>query len=119
MKIFIASDHAGFELKQILIKKINESENKVVDLGTSSLESCDYPIFARKLVEKLLANNPEYNRGVLICGTGIGMSIAANRNSGIRAALCFNEEMAEMSRRHNNANVLVLGARIIPFSIAE
>lgn len=124
MKLFIASDHAGFQLKSELIKKMHEysdkgnnSEIELVDLGTNSDESCDYPIFAKKLVENLL-NASEKDRGILICGTGIGMSIAANRHSQIRAALCFNEEMAIMSRKHNNANVLVLGARIIDFDVA-
>ena len=124
MKLFIASDHAGFQLKSELIKKMHEysdkgnnSEIELVDFGTNSTESCDYPFFANKLVENLL-NASEKDRGILICGTGIGMSIAANRHSQIRAALCFNEEMAIMSRRHNNANVLVLGARIVDFDVA-
>ena len=124
MKLFIASDHAGFQLKSELIKKMHEysdkgnnSEIELVDLGTNSDESCDYPFFANKLVENLL-NASEKDRGILICGTGIGMSIAANRHSQIRAALCFNKEMAIMSRKHNNANVLVLGARIIDFDVA-
>lgn len=124
MKLFIASDHAGFQLKSDLIKKMreyndkfNDSEIELVDLGTDSDESCDYPIFANKLIENVL-NASEKDRGILICGTGIGMSIAANRHLQIRAALCFNEGMAIMSRKHNDANVLVLGARIIDFDVA-
>ena len=104
MDIFIASDHAGFRLKEFLKKHF-----ELIDLGTDSESSCDYPIFAKKLAEKI---NGE-NCGILICGTGIGMSIAANRFSHIRAALCVNETMAELARQHNDANVLVLGARII------
>lgn len=80
-----------------------------MDLGTHSTESCDYPVFAKNLVNHL----KERDKGILICGTGIGMSITANRFENIRAALCFNEEMATLARRHNDANILVLGARII------
>ncbi len=104
MSIFIASDHAGFELKEYLKTQLN-----LLDLGTHSSESCDYPVFAKKLAIKLKNDD----KGILICGTGIGMSIAANRFKNIRAALCFNEEMATLARQHNDANVLVLGARII------
>lgn len=113
-KICIASDHAGFILKKELLERYSD-KYEVADLGTSSLESCDYPIFAEKLVEHVLENDC---RGILICGTGIGMSIAANRHKKIRATLCYNEEMAEMSRRHNDANVLVLGAKIISLNEA-
>lgn len=109
MDIFIASDHAGFRLKEFLKKHF-----ELIDLGTDSESSCDYPIFAKKLAEKI---NGE-NHGILICGTGIGMSIAANRFSHIRAALCTNETMAKLARQHNDANVLVLGARIISENIA-
>lgn len=104
MSIFIASDHAGFELKEYLKNHFDLS-----DLGTHKSSSCDYPVFAKKLCTQIEKND----KGILICGTGIGMSIAANRFKNIRAALCFNEEMAILSRQHNDANVLVLGARII------
>lgn len=122
MKLFIASDHAGFQLKSELIRQKNLKYSDypdidLIDLGTAGNESCDYPVFANKLVENLI-NASETDRGILICGTGIGMSIAANRYPKIRAALCFNEEMAIMSRRHNKANVLVLGARIINLHVA-
>lgn len=110
MSIFIASDHAGFELKEYLQTQFN-----LLDLGTYSTESCDYPVFAKKLVVRLKNDD----KGILICGTGIGMSIAANRFRNIRAALCFNEEMATLARQHNDANVLVLGARIIPPETAK
>ena len=106
--IFIASDHAGFELKQYLIETLKEG---IRDLGTYSTESCDYPIYAHKLTEEVLNNTNSV--GILICGSGVGMSITANRKNGIRAALCSNEEIAELSRKYNDANVLVLGARFI------
>jgi ribose 5-phosphate isomerase B len=114
MDVYIASDHAGFLLKQLLIERL---AGPLVDLGTNSPENCDYPVFARKLAEKVV--EVAGNRGILICGSGIGMSIVANRYRHIRAALCFNESMAQMSRQHNNANVLILGARIIDGQTAE
>ncbi len=110
MGIFIASDHAGFKLKEYLKKYFDLS-----DLGTYDEESCDYPVFAKKLVGQM----KEGDKGILICGTGIGMSIVVNRYKNIRAALCFNEEMTVLARQHNNANVLVLGARIISTEIAK
>ncbi|MDR0677374.1 MAG: ribose 5-phosphate isomerase B [Holosporaceae bacterium] len=106
MKVFIASDHAGFLLKEYLKPQVD-----MVDLGTDGPISCDYPVFAKKLISHVAED--EKNRGVLICSTGIGMSIAANRNRKIRAALCCNEKMAEMSRCHNDANVIIFGASII------
>ncbi|MDR0632275.1 MAG: ribose 5-phosphate isomerase B [Holosporaceae bacterium] len=113
MKIFIASDHVGFGMKRYLIEK---SEWDLTDLGTDCPESCDYPIFARKLSDCVLEAGD--NCGILICSTGIGMSIAANRCVGIRAALCFNEKMAEFSRRHNDANVIVFGANVVNYETA-
>lgn len=122
MKLFLASDHAGFSLKSFLIRNL---VHNCIDLGTYTENSCDYPFFAEKLVRPILdvetSSKKSYdsigedirNFGVLICGTGIGMSIAANRHRFIRAALCFDEEMAIMARKHNNANVIVLGARKI------
>ena len=111
-KIFIASDHAGFFLKKKIIEEFKENENfEFIDLGTDCEESCDYPIFAERLVKKIKIYEDSF--GVLICGTGIGMSIAANRFPGIRAALCFNKETAKAARRHNNANIIIFGARII------
>jgi len=108
-KIVIASDHAGFDLKEQLVKYF-KNDYKFVDLGTDSLDSKDYPDFAHKLSKKVSKND---FFGVLICGSGIGMSIVANRYKKVRAALCLNEEMARLSREHNNANVLVLGSRLI------
>ncbi len=108
MKIAIGSDHAGFALK----KKIMEhfSDRNFIDVGAHSEESCDYPDFAEAAALKVV--NGEADRGIVICGTGIGISIAANKVKGVRAALCCNEFMAEMSRRHNNANMLALAARV-------
>jgi len=107
-KIFIASDHAGFDLKNELIRHF---EGKFKDLGTVSNDSVDYPDYAELLVNNI--NKTKNSKGILICGSGVGMSIAANRNSSIRAGLAFNSEVAELVRKHNNANVLVLPGRFI------
>lgn len=114
MKIAIASDHAGFRLKNILLKHF--AEHEFIDVGTYSEDSCDYPDYALLAGEKVISREAE--AGIVICGTGIGISIAANKVKGIRAALCFNEFMAEMSRKHNDANVLALGARVIGDDLA-
>jgi len=110
--LFIGSDHAGFELKQSLIAKIKgfAPSLKVIDCGTHSTESVDYPQFAEKVGQSVVKD--AQNRGILICGTGIGMSIAANKMPGIRAACVWNEETAKLSREHNDSNVLCLGARL-------
>ncbi len=114
-KIFIASDHAGFELKIKLINKF-KSEYIFSDLGADTSDSVDYPDYASVLSEKI--QNNEGCFGILICGSGIGMSIVANKFKKIRAALCINEEMAKLSRKHNNANILVLGSRLISYEEA-
>jgi ribose 5-phosphate isomerase B len=114
MKIAIGSDHAGFRMKNIIISHFTDHE--FIDVGTCSEESVDYPDFAVLAGEKVVSGEAE--AGIVICGTGIGISIAANKIKGIRAALCLNEFMAEMSRRHNNANVLALGARVIGDDLA-
>lgn len=105
--IFIASDHAGFSLK----KQIVDSNSNFIDLGTKDDKRVDYPDFARDLIEKI--NKNDNSKGILICGTGVGMSVAANRNSNIRAGLAFNPEVAELIKKHNNANVLVLPGRFM------
>ena len=107
-KIFIASDHAGFELKNKLIRHF---EGRFKDLGTESNDSVDYPDYAKLLVDNI--NKTINSRGILICGSGVGMSIAANRHSNIRAGLAFNPEIAELVRKHNDVNVLVLPGRFI------
>jgi ribose 5-phosphate isomerase B len=111
MKLAVASDHAGFGLKEEIKDLLEKEGHDVEDFGCYNEESCDYPDFSRKLCDAVLRSVCE--RGVLVCGSGLGMSYAANRNKGIRAALCVNTEMAKMSRAHNDSNVLVLGARII------
>lgn len=110
-EIFIASDHAGFDLKEQITKNIFENEIIFKDLGTNNINSVDYPDYAKILCDKI--SKKKNCKGILICGTGIGMSIVANRYQNIRAALCLNEKMAKLSREHNNANVLVLGSRLI------
>ena len=105
--VYIASDHAGFKLKSQLLKIFL----KMTDLGTKSNESVDYPDFAHKLTKEVLKNKDNF--GILICGTGVGMSIAANRKKGIRAGLVNNTKTARLIRKHNDANVLVLPGRFI------
>ncbi|RTK92685.1 MAG: ribose 5-phosphate isomerase B [Rickettsiales bacterium] len=112
----IASDHTGVMLKYKIIKMLEDQKMKILDLGTDNDEKVDYPDYANKVVEVLIEQTA--NLGILICGTGIGMSIAANRSSDIRAALCFNEFMAERARLHNDANILVLGSKICEDDIA-
>lgn len=109
--IIIGADHGGFPLKEDLLKYLKSHNYNVVDKGTYSEASCDYPDIANDVVDTLLAT-PD-SMGVLICGTGIGISIAANRNPKIRAALCHDEYTARMSREHNDANILALGARVL------
>ena len=115
--ILIASDHAGFELKEILIQKLSKIGFTIIDLGCNSAEkSVDYPDFAKKLAKEIIAKKAK--SGILICGSGVGISIAANRFKQVRAALCFSVETAKLARKHNNANVLCLGARLISPSLA-
>lgn len=115
--VAIAADHAGFELKSELKVQLAEMGYSVLDLGTGGPEMVDYPDFAQALVDALRHGPAE--RGVLVCGSGIGMSIAANRHSGIRAALCHDPDAARISRQHNDANVLVFGARVIDTELAR
>ncbi len=117
MILGIASDHGGFELKEFLKDYLLKQKLKIKDFGCFSSESVDYPDFAKKLCKELLSGS--INRGILICGTGIGMSITANRFKGIRATLCNDIFSAKMSRRHNNSNVLCLGGRIIGTELAK
>ncbi len=109
--VAFAADHGGFDLKSLLLPELRALDFAVLDLGTMSGDSVDYPDFAEKLTTAVAAGQAQW--GVLICGTGIGMSIAANRHRGIRAALCHDGLTARLARRHNDANVLVLGARVI------
>ena len=108
-KIAIASDHGGFELKSELIKYYQNKGIDLQDMGTYSADSCDYPDIAEKLCQAILAG--EYDTGILVCGTGIGISIAANRYKGIRAAVLYSNDVARLAREHNNANIAVFGGR--------
>lgn len=117
MKIAIAADHGGFELKDSMVEYIKSLGNEVVDLGTNSADSVDYPDYAKKVCEEIQKGNSDL--GILICGTGIGMSLAANKFEGIRAACVSDVYSAKMSRNHNNANVLCIGARVIGDEVAK
>lgn len=110
MRVYIAGDHAAFEMKEYAKGVLSELGFEVVDLGVYSEERVDYPDFAHALSIKVLGDSG--SKGVLICGTGIGISIAANRHAGIRCALCHDKETASLAREHNDANVLAFGARI-------
>jgi len=117
MKIAVGSDHAGYEgpepcYKPKITKHLEEQGHEVLDCGTGSADAADYPDFADRVSEAILGGKAEY--GVLVCGTGVGMSMAANRHRGIRAAACANAKMAQLSREHNEANILCLGRRILP-----
>ena len=116
MKIAIGSDHAGYQLKEIIIELLQSENYDIQDFGTFSEESVDYPDIGRKLAEAVAAG--EFDRGILICGAGIGMSIVANKVKGIRAALCSECYSAKVSIEHNNANILVLGGRTIGTGLA-
>lgn len=116
MKIGIGSDHGGFGLKEEIKKYFDENNIEYIDYGTNSMESVDYPDYAKKVAEAVV--NEEVERAILICGTGIGISIAANKVKGIRCALCSDTYSARMSMEHNNSNILALGARVIGVDLA-
>ena len=111
MKIAIACDHSGLALKQAILEYLNSRLIEYTDFGTDSSESCDYPLYAEKVCKAIV--NSDFDRGILICATGIGMSITANKFIGIRAAACSDAYSGIFSKRHNNANVLCLGARVV------
>ncbi|MGB0575293.1 MAG: ribose 5-phosphate isomerase B [Alphaproteobacteria bacterium] len=115
--IAVGADHGGFEMKQELALLLRDMGFVVLDLGTDNADSVDYPDFAELVVKAIEEGKAE--RGVLVCGSGIGMSIAANRHKGIRAALCSDEVSAELARQHNDANILVLGERLTKISVAK
>lgn len=112
MKIAIGADHAGFEGKEKIKKTLDELGFEYEDVGTFSSDSVDYPDFSQKVGEKV--SNGDAEKGILVCGSGIGVAIAANKINGVRAAQAWNEETARLSRQHNDANVLTIGARVIP-----
>ena len=107
-KIIIGSDHAGFELKEKISSYLKQLKYNIEDLGTHSNKSVDYPLIGKKVAQKVAKTN---SIGILVCGSGIGMCMTANKIKGVRAALCYDEETAKLAREHNNANILCLGAR--------
>lgn len=117
MTIAFAADHAGFKLKEDLMVFAKEKGYQIIDCGTFSEDSCDYPDFALKAGEAIKNNSAD--RAVVVCGSGIGVSIVANKVEGVRCALCFNVEMAKLSRMHNNANAIAFGARFIDWNVAK
>ena len=116
MKIVIGSDHAAYELKEAIKEKLISEGHEVIDVGCDSTESVDYPKYGHAVGRTVASGEAE--RGIAVCGSGIGISIACNKVPGIRAALCTSVEMAEMCRRHNNANVVCMGARMISQELA-
>ena len=115
-KVILASDHAGFKLKEEIKKFLIKKRKKVLDLGTKNTSSVDYPDYAHLLSKKMKKSENQF--GILICGSGIGMSMAANKHKNIRAALCYDTKSTKLSRQHNNANVMTMGARLIKKNIA-
>ena len=115
-RVILASDHAGFKLKEIIKKFLIKKRKKVLDLGTRNTKSVDYPDFAHKLSKKIGGDNSQF--GILICGSGIGMDMSANKHKNIRAALCYNSKSTKLRRLHNNANVMAIGARLTKKNLA-
>jgi ribose 5-phosphate isomerase B len=114
--IALGSDHGGYELKTEIMEHLKEKGIEFKDFGSYSKESCDYPVYAKKVAESILSK--ECNLGILVCGTGIGISITANKIKGIRAALCHDCFSAEATRLHNDANILALGGRVVGAGLA-
>lgn len=117
MKIGIGNDHSALELKAEIIDFLKEKGHEVVDYGTNSPESCDYPIYGEKVARAVAAGKVE--KGILICGTGLGISLAANKVEGIRAVVCSEPFTAKMSRAHNDCNILAFGARVVGAELAK
>ena len=116
MKIYISSDHAGFSLKNYIFENLKKKNHKIINLGPLINKSVDYPIFAKKLANKVSKNKLSY--GILVCGSGTGMAMAANKVKNIRAAMCYNVKNTKLSRLHNNANIITLGSRLISKNLA-
>ncbi len=116
-KITIGSDHAGYEMKEEIKTLLQNQGLEIIDFGTHSTESADYPDFAHPVANAVEKGESEL--GILICGSANGVAMTANKHQGIRAAICWNEELASLARRHNNANILCLPARFIPIALAE
>ena len=117
MKSGIGNDHSALDLKAEIIGFLKEKGYEIVDFGTNSTESCDYPIYGEKVARAVAAG--EVEKGILICGTGLGISLAANKVEGIRAVVCSEPFTAKMSRAHNNCNILALGARVVGAELAK
>ncbi|MFA9374807.1 MAG: ribose 5-phosphate isomerase B [Poseidonibacter sp.] len=117
MKYFIGADHAGIDIKAYVKELFEGLGHEVIDLGPTTKDRVDYPDYAAKVCESVLSN--EGSKGILICGSGIGMSMAANKFNGIRAALCHNEYSAKMAREHNDANVICIGERVSGYGMVE
>lgn len=117
MKISLASDHGGLQLKNQIAVYLQQLGHEVLDFGTNSLDSCDYPDFARPASEAVASGVCE--RGILVCTTGIGVSMVANKVKGVRCALCLNEDMAKMTRLHNNANMVAMGQKYVSLEMAQ
>ena len=115
-RVILASDHAGYKLKENIKKFLLKKRKKVLDLGTKNSKSVDYPDFAHLLSKKMTNNKNEF--GILVCGSGIGMDMAANKHKNIRAALCYNLKSTKLSRQHNNANVMTIGSRLTKKNVA-
>ena len=115
-RVILASDHAGFKLKEFIKKFLLKKRKKILDLGKKNSKSVDYPDYAHLLSRKMKNNKDAF--GILICGSGIGMIMAANKHKNIRAALCYNIKSAKLSRQHNNANVMAVGARLTKKNVA-
>ena len=115
-KVVLAADHAGYKLKEEIKKFLIKKRKKVLDLGVKNTNSVDYPDYAHLLCKKMKKDNNQF--GILICGSGTGMSMAANKHKNIRAALCYNTKSTKLSRLHNNANVMTLGAKLIKKNVA-
>ena len=115
-KIILASDHAGFKLKEEIKNFLIKKRKEILDLGTNNTDSVDYPDFAHRLSNKMKKNSKQI--GILVCGSGIGMDIVANRHKNIRAALCYSIKSTKLSRQHNNANVMTIGARLTTKNVA-
>ncbi len=116
MKIFISSDHAGFSLKDQIFEKLKKKNYRITNLGPFSNKSVDYPIYAKKLAKIVSRNKSSF--GILVCGSGTGMAMSANKVKNIRAAVCYNVKNTKLSRLHNNANIITLGARLISKNLA-
>lgn len=110
-KIVIGADHAGFEYKEVIKQYLAKNNIEIIDVGTHSLESCDYPDYAHAAAHEIESGNVEF--GILICGSAVGVSVTANKHQQIRAALCWQNEIAKLSRQHNNANIICLPARFV------